>query len=155
MNNNNKPTSNRRRSKSSKFNPKDINSLTIKELADRYQEALEFIKACESTIGKIINIPTPRAINNGIYSGRSNEDSYDYESPVLERGSVVDIGGVLSSSITEYPQDVYIPPILDSMDSSNEYDSVYTTPKLDLELDNEDLSSIQDDLVKILKQVTE
>lgn len=149
-----KSTSNRKRSKSNKFNPKDINSLTIKELGERYQEALEFIKVCENTIGKIINIPVSRVPNNSIYGSRGNEDSYDYESPVLERGSVVDIGGVLSSSISEYPQDVYIPP-LDDMNSSNEYDSIYTPPKLELELDSEDLSSIQDDLVKILKQVAE
>lgn len=74
-----KPITNKKRYKSgSKFNPKDIDLMTVKELKETYDSAKAFVSACESTFSSMIGIS-----NKSVPSNYSDSSSLYNDEPLL------------------------------------------------------------------------
>jgi hypothetical protein len=99
-----KPINNKRRYKSGgKFNPKDIDSMTVKELRETYDSAKAFVSACETTFSSMIGIYNQQKINSNISNSIYNDE------PLL--------GGSVGKTFGDYNEydsygmpNVYAPP---------------------------------------------
>lgn len=102
-----KPVNSKRRYKSGgKFNPKDIDSMTVKELRETYDSAKAFVSACETTCSSMIGISNQQRINSSI----DNISSGIYNDEPL-------LGGSVGKTFTDYNEydgyamsDIYAPP---------------------------------------------
>jgi hypothetical protein len=147
-----KPITNKKRYKSgSKFNPKDIDLMTVKELKETYDSAKAFVSACESTFSSMIGISNKSVTSN------YNDSSSLYNDEPLLGGSV----GKTFSDYNDYDkyaiQDVYLPPTditdrhevsaLPLSTSSHIPERIH-----DNDLDSEIYSGIEEELKLLVKQ---
>lgn len=145
--------SKRRYKTGSKFNPKDIDSMTVKELRETYDSAKAFVSACETTFSSMISIPQQRInsnINNNISNGIYNDE------PLL--------GGSIAKTFSDYNEydgygmtDVYAPPTdiigmndMSALPLSTESYIPEDNNITDKDLDNELYSSIKEELAELL-----
>ena len=147
-----KPITNKKRYKSgSKFNPKDIDLMTVKELKETYDSAKAFVSACESTFSSMIGIS-----NKSIPSNYSDSSSLYNDEPLL--------GGSVGKTFSDYNdydgyaiQDVYLPPT-DVMDRHEVSALPISTSShiperiQDNDLDSEIYSGIEEELKLLVKQ---